>query len=264
MKINYKIFEIEKSVASAFVEQTHYSPIMPKLTKHFLGFYIDTILKGVLTLGYGTQPKHTIQKLFPTLDTKDYFEIGKMCMSEDMPRNSESQMISQTIKWLKQNLPERIFLYTMADGIMGKCGYVYQASNFYYGGEYLTQVYQMPNGEKLHPRSAKQLLIENAKYTNKDKLFWMTKDFMKLKGIRFIEGQMFRYIYPLNKTAKNHMKNSSTVQWTKNYPKDSDLKWFDKTVNPKIQISKPAFTYEDMKYNPQFRNANSTNISTYF
>ena len=87
---------------------------------------------------------------------------------------------------------------------------------------------------------------------------------MKFEEFEFIEGQMFRYIYPLNKTAKNYMKNFSTVEWTKNYPKDSDLKWFDKTVNPKIQIPKPAFTYEDMKYNPQSRTANSANISTYF
>lgn len=253
MKIDYKIFELDKRSATEFVEQTHYSPIMPKLTKHFLGFYVDRELKGILTLGYGVQPKNTIQKLFPSLDTKDYYEIGKMSMSEDMPRNSESQMIAQTVRWLKKNEPGRIFLYTMADGIMGKCGYVYQAANFYYGGSYLTQVYMMPNGEKLHPRSAKQMLIENAMYVGKDKLFWMTKDFMKKKGIKLIEGLMFRYVYPLNKAAKQMIHTKSSCEWTKNYPKDVDLIWYDKTVNPKIEIEKPNFTYQDMKYNPQAR-----------
>ena len=52
----------------------------------------------------------------------------------------------------------------MADGIMGKCGYVYQASNFYYGEKYWTQVYMMDNGEKLHPRSSNTLCKENAKF----------------------------------------------------------------------------------------------------
>ena len=47
------------------------------------------------------------------------------------------------------------------------------------------------------------------------------------------------------------MNQDSTLMWDKNYPKDYDLKWFDKTESPKIEISQPAFTYEDMKYNPQ-------------
>ena len=38
----------------------------PKLTKHFLGCYLENELvqNGVLTLGWGTQPKATIAKLF--------------------------------------------------------------------------------------------------------------------------------------------------------------------------------------------------------
>lgn len=253
MKNNYDIFEINKEVATSFVEEYHYSPIMPKLTKHFLGFYLNKELKGILTLGWGTQPKHTIRKLFPSLDSKDYFEIGKMAMDEDMPRNSESQMISQAIKWMKKNLPEKRFLYTMADGIMGKVGYVYQASNFYFGEGYLTQSYMMENGEKLHPRSAKRLLKENCEFSNKEKLCWMTKDFMKARNIKLIEGLMFRYIYPLNKASKRMMENESSLNWSKNYPKEINLKWYDKTVNPKIEIERPAFTYEEMKYNPQAR-----------
>ena len=124
MKYNYEVEELRKQESVMFVEKYHYSPIMPKLTKHYLGFYVNKELKGVLTLGWGTQPKQTIKKLFPHLDTQDYFEIGKMCMTDDMPRNSESQMLSKTISWLKENKPEKLFLYTMADGIMGKCGYV--------------------------------------------------------------------------------------------------------------------------------------------
>ena len=251
MKFDFEINELKKQEAVVFVEKYHYSPIMPKLTKHYLGFYVNKELKGVLTLGWGTQPKQTIKKLFPKLNTQDYFEIGKMCMTEDMPRNSESQMLSKTISWLKSHKPEKLFLYTMADGIMGKCGYVYQASNFYFGEGYKTSVYMMDNGEKLHPRGSKQLLKENCVFSKRDKLFWMTRDFMKHKNIKHIEGLMFRYIYPLSKKAKRIMNQDSTLMWDKNYPKDKDLKWFDKTESPKIEIPQPAFTYEDMKYNPQ-------------
>ena len=31
----------------------------------------------------------------------DYYEIGKMCMLDEMPKNSESQMLSKVVKWMK-------------------------------------------------------------------------------------------------------------------------------------------------------------------
>ena len=69
-------------------------------------------LVGVVTLGWGTRPRHTIQRIFPSLDTKDYLEIGRMCMTEEMPRNSESQMLSQLVKWIRKNIPELKILFT--------------------------------------------------------------------------------------------------------------------------------------------------------
>ena len=255
MKIDYTISEVNKYDAVEFVQKFHYSPVMPKLTKHYLGFYVDGVLKGVLTLGWGTQPRQTINKMFPGLESSSYYEIGKMCMDEDMPRNSESQMLSATIKWLKTNKPDCLFLYTMADGIMGKCGYVYQASNFYFGEKYWTQVYLMENGEKLHPRSTKELLKENAKDVGKEKLFWFTSNYMKKKGIKKIEGYMFRYIYPLNKKAKRLMRDNSTLSWSKDYPKDKDLQWKDATSTPKVFIKQPDFTFEQSKYNDKNINA---------
>lgn len=132
------------------------------------------------------------------LDTIDYLEIGKMVMIDRMVRNSESRMISLCIRWIKENLGIR-FLYTWADGIVGKVGYVYQAANFYYGGFIWTDIYITSDGEKIHPRSSKKLLIENALFSGKDKLFWLTSDFCKSKGIKRYRGKQYRYIYPLDK-----------------------------------------------------------------
>jgi len=257
------IVEIHKTLAIKFIQRHHYSPVMPKLTKHYLGFYENENLVGALSLGWGTQPRQTIHKMFSNLTTKDYYEIGKMCMTDEMPRNSESQMLSLTIKWLKKNHPHLLFLYTMADGIMGKCGYVYQASNFLYGGSYYTQVYMMENGEKLHPRSAKLLLQENAILHSKSKMFWLTSDYMVQNNIRFIEGMMFRYIYPLNKKAKK-LLNSSSMNWTNAYPKDKDLLWYDKTNRPKKQIDKPPFTFVDVVYNRKNVGEISNNLEEFF
>ena len=277
MKSNnpFVVKKIHKVEAIELIQKYHYSPVMPGITKYYLGLFLDNKLKGVLTLGWGTKPRHTFNKMFPevgVLETDDnneflhdindwYYEIGKMCLSDDLNKNkiAGSQMVSAVIKWIKENTDCK-FLYTMADGIMGKCGFVYQASNFYYGEKYFTSVYLMENGEKLHPRTSKELCVENAKFLNKEKVFWLTTDFMKLKGIRRIDGLMFRYIYPLNKKAKKMLKNSS-MEWTKNYPKEKDLEWRDVTDRKnKKTISQPAFTFENAKYN--LKNINAHKKST--
>jgi len=229
-----EVKEITKDLAYPIVYDNHYSKVMPRLTKHYLGIFDENKLVGVLTLGWGTQPKGTINKLFPGCTSDDYYEIGKMCMLEEMPRNSESQMLSLVIRWMKRNTDKK-FLYTWADGIVGKPGYVYQAANFMYGGFIWTDIYVGPDGEKIHPRSSKDLLKENAKMMKKEKLFWLTSDFMKMKKIRRIKGKQFRYIYPLTKTARKMLKQS-TVEWNLNYPKHEDLQWKDATDKGKSMI----------------------------
>ena len=58
-----------------------------------------------------------------------------MCFSPTMNNTQSfgSIVLKMIVTWVKQNT-ECLFLYTLADGIMGKCGYVYQASNFTYLG----------------------------------------------------------------------------------------------------------------------------------
>lgn len=220
-----------------------------------MGFYLDNKLCGVVTLGWGTQPLQTIKKIFYKHDllTKDYFEIGKMCFSPEFngDKNFGSIVISKLVKWMKDNT-DCLFLYTLADGIMGKPGYVYQASNFNYIGKFKTQVYMDVNtGEKIHPRSAKELLKENADFDGVKKRFWLTHDFCVHKGIDKINGFMFRYIYPLNKEAKKILKEYDEYHNNKN-PKDCDLIFEKRISNGKFEkIEKPNFDMNVFNYNYQ-------------
>lgn len=116
----FGIKEISKEEALKMIRKYHYSNTLPKINKYFLGFFLGGELVGVVTLGWGTRPRHTIQRIFPSLDTKDYLEIGRMCMTEEMPRNSESQMLSQLVKWIRKNIPKLKVLFTWADGMLGK------------------------------------------------------------------------------------------------------------------------------------------------
>ena len=162
MKYEFVIKEVTKDIAISMVQKYHYSNTLPKINKHFLGFYLKDELVGLITLGYGTRPLHTIRRIFPSLETKDYYEIGRMCMTEEMPRNSESQMIALCVTWIKKHEPQIKILFTWADGMIGKPGYVYQASGFVYAGYSGGEMY-MKDGIKIHVRSMKQFLAPHDK-----------------------------------------------------------------------------------------------------
>ena len=131
--MSLSIKELPKEQAVAFIRRYHYSKVVPRLCRYFLGIYQHEKLLGVVELGWGTQPLQTLHKLFPShnLVTADYLEIGKMCFLPEMNHTQYfgSLTLSYLIKWL-QKYTDCLFLYTLADGIEGKCGYVYHASKF--------------------------------------------------------------------------------------------------------------------------------------
>lgn len=294
----YEIKEVSREVATELVQANHYSPVMPKLTKHWLGVFHEEALVGVITLGWGTRPLHTIQKIVSKdLESKHYYEIGKMCMLDSEPRNSETQMISQVVRWIKNNCPDVKFLYTLADGIMGKCGYVYQAANFYYGGDYWTDSYMSSKGEKVHPRTTRHLCKDNwlwhyderssgfskefkenhdrkvaqaaANNTKppKEQVFWLTPEFMNHIGMKKVKGKMFRYIYPLNKRAKKLLKKSPEITWrigTGVYPKEDNgaLQWKQMVGRKKYETlpCMPEWNLQVVEHNKKNVNAHKKKL----
>lgn len=257
MKIDFVVKEANKYNAIEFIQATHYSPVLPRITKHYLGAFVDGKLVGVMTLGWGTRPFHTINKFFPGLNTEHYWEIGKQAIHDDMPKGFGTQFMSAVIKWIKTNHPQKLFLYSMADGIVGRVGYIYQASNFYYGGYFNTPIYMVGN-EKCHPRSIAPLLKQNSEEVGR-KLFWLTPEFMQNNNIRKIQGRMFRYIYPITKKARTLIKKSDHDWRLNGYPKDEDLIWEDITVGgrAKTLIDRPEFSYENAVMNAKNINANT-------
>lgn len=135
---------------------------------------------------------------------------------------------------------------------MGKCGYVYQASNFKYIGSFETSVYRdVKTGEKIHPRSAKQLCIENADFEGKEKVFWLTHDFCEYKGIDKINGLMFRYIFPLNKQASKVLNDYPEYKNLTN-PKDENLRFRKRVSKGKFEeIAQPDFDMNVFEHNYQ-------------
>lgn len=200
--------------AKDFCRKWHYSDIFPPHCMVNLAYHDADGLAGVALWGWGTRPKHTIQKLFPTLDTGDYWELARLCLRDDCPRNSESMFLAKCSDWIRENCPERKVLFTWADGIRGKPGYVYQASGWLYGGYITTEIYITSAGEPIHPR----LLI--TRYGTRSKAVCDSL------GLKKIHGKQFRYIrFLCGHKERKHLIRTSPIEWTQNYPKHDDLIW---------------------------------------
>ena len=248
MKYGFRISEISRQESLNLIRAYHYSDTLPKVNKHFLGCYLDGELVGTVTLGYGTRPRHTIQCIFPSLNTEDYFEIGRMCMTDDMPRNSESQMLSGVVKWIRKNEPQIKVLFTWADGIMGKPGYVYQACSFLYAGYIESEIYTK-DGVKVHVRGMKSLLVADP---SKDKRITVrpTIEQMRTLHINHYKGMQFRYLkFTCGKREKKRLLNEAAIEIGGDYPKSQELRWRKKNkVTGKWEICEmPQVKTDDRK-----------------
>lgn len=225
----FQIKEVDKSRAIRLLMNNHYRKTIPVLNKVFLGGFINDELKAVMTLGWGTRPKETIEKIFIDVKVNEYWEIGRMALDNSLPKNSETQFIGQCIKYIRKNYPLIKVLFTWADGMLGKTGIIYQASNFYYAGFIWTDIYFDMNGEAIHPRTTNK--IGGRKSMTTDKYF-------------HYQGKQFKYVYFINRKEGKSLLKESKVDLSKEYPTIEDISW-------KVNINgKYVPTKEPPNYNP--------------
>ena len=183
----YKLVECLNSEADETIIKYHYSH---KSTKNrFKSFNINNGL-GYLQLGYGIRPriKHTISKHI----TKDnYCEFDRMWLSNELPKYSESQVISLLLSYIKQVYPKIKFIITYADESVGNTGVIYKATNAIYLGYIYVDFYKLPNGERVHPVTMWHRHGTRA---------WKTMQSL-YPGIKHIKNshKQYRFLYVLNK-----------------------------------------------------------------
>ena len=210
------IARISLAEAKVFVRTWHYAKVFPP---HCLvnlgGRNAAGELVAVGMWGFGVRPKHTIRKLFPSLDTGDYLELNRLCLRDDMPRNSESRFLAECAEWICENQPHVKLLFSWADGLRGKPGYVYQASSWLYGGYIKTDLYVDPDGGPIHPR------LMGTRLGTRSRKEWMRQGFSKWKGFQF------RYVrFLCGHAERKRLLRESTVRWTQMYPKRADCRWW--------------------------------------
>jgi adenine modification enzyme len=147
---NIYIQQIQPKLANDLICKNHYSGTVAKGVVYHLGIFVEHRLLGVAQFGYGIRPKDTCKWVNGT-NSDEYLELNRLWISDELGMNAESKSISLCLKWVKKNNPKIKWIISFADGMMGKVGTIYQATNFIYtgfrkdGGMWLTK-----EGERLH------------------------------------------------------------------------------------------------------------------
>jgi len=204
------IKQIDSKLANRLIIENHYSGTVPKGVKYHLGIFIGDALYGVAQFGYGIKPQQTCKWVRGT-KPEEYLELNRLWISDKLGKNAESNAIAKSLKWVKENKPELKWIISFADGMMGKVGTIYQATNFIYtgfrrdGGIWMTK-----DGERLHSIS----IWHKHKTINRGVL-----ESIYGKPLYKVFGGQHRYFYFYNKECINELEVE-----IKPYPKQANIK----------------------------------------
>jgi len=185
----YWLKETSNALVDKMVVQHHYSH---KSTQNRFKSFTVNDDKGFLQLGYGIRPhlKHTIS-IFITED--NYCEFDRMWLSDELPKFSESQVISLLLSYLKQTCHKIKFVITYADSSVGNTGTIYKATSAISIGKVPVDFYLLPNGERVHPVSMW--------HRHKSRSWCLLQTLYP--GIKHIKkGWQYRFLYVLNRKLR--------------------------------------------------------------
>jgi hypothetical protein len=199
---------LDYRTAAYIVKTYHYAKRVPSIV-FAVGMYVDTILAGVVT--YGIPPVPNVQRICGEEYRKNTLELNRLFVFDWAGSNSESWLIGQSFKLLKLMKPQYCVLVSYADSKYGHCGYIYQATNWYYTG--------------ISPAMNVGYIIDGHEYHNKALVnmigSWSKREVLKKfpDAIQVMGGAKYRYVYFLgNKTKNKELK--SKLKWDiLEYPK---------------------------------------------
>jgi len=198
---------IQKPQYQNWLLKKHYAKRLCSVSYAF-GLYIDNMIEGVIT--FGMPPSATLAESICGKEYKKYvLELNRLTISENLPKNTLSKFVSQSIKLLDK--PK--IIVSFADKNQGHSGYIYQATNFIYTGTSSnTYQYVDENGEEFHFRNI-------GHYQKNNKLnVSLVKRRLDEENINKIEIANYLRKYKGNYTAKQ-------IDKLYNY-KDTSAHWF--------------------------------------
>lgn len=144
----YTVKEITAKEGGAIVKQFHYSKKVVSNSKLHLGVFENETgrLVGCLQYGYPMNGAKTSTKIS---DDLRMYELNRMVLEDDQPRNSESMAIGLCNKWLKR-FSDISWVLSFSDGKESNVGYIYQATNWDYLGYMVSDSFYCLDGVYKH------------------------------------------------------------------------------------------------------------------
>ncbi len=90
------------------------------------------MMRGSRSIGcviYSAPPKETEKRYGGKT-----WELARLYLLDDVPKNAETWLISQSVKWIRRNNPEVCTLVSYADPSAGHSGTIYKAANWVMDG----------------------------------------------------------------------------------------------------------------------------------
>ena len=179
---------IPSNIENEFVKKYHYSgKVVANSTLHF-GAFLDGKLHGVLSYGSPMMKKKVLHLVEGT-GWNEMLELNRMVFDDYLPRNSESRVISITIRMIKKNAPHIKWLLTYADGTQCGDGTIYRAAGFK-----LTNI-KTNVGQRIDEKTGEVFsrMTFDAHRPNQKEYF---------NSLKVLDGNMFRYIYLIDPNCK--------------------------------------------------------------
>jgi len=122
----------ERSHIKSFLEKHHYSHnINGVKSSYCFSVEHEGRLMGAVLFG---QMSTTAWKRFGESES-EVIELRRLVLLDCCPKNSESRVISQCLRWIKKNAKHIKVVVSYADPNYGHTGVVYKASNFNLAGK---------------------------------------------------------------------------------------------------------------------------------
>ncbi len=193
--------QVSAKAARPLIAKYHYSKTFPDSTLFCFAGYLNGNIAGVIVFGMGVG-KNQYTALIPTIEDGEYCELTRLWSPDGMPKNTESKLISMSIKMLPKEIK---LIVSFADPSRGHYGCIYQSTNFYYcgmSGSGRTMI--TADGRETHTRLLGIYRMRHEKYKDTP-----TDELMKILGYTYIEASgKHRYVMlrGTKKTRKNLLK----------------------------------------------------------
>jgi hypothetical protein len=137
---------------SAFVKTHHYSHTHHKVVVYSFCLMMNGTLAGACLFGMAAGNLKCMTVLTGHDNPRDYLELQRLVLLDEVPKNGESKFIGWCLRWIKKNTHIKAVI-SFADPTHGHSGIVYRASNWIYTGR------QKPardriyiDGREMHPK----------------------------------------------------------------------------------------------------------------